>query len=559
MSDWQNGGPAAFDGGENSMENAMALIRSDRLDEAKAVCETLLEAGEDADVVYALAWIAFRKRDGDEAHRLFSRVVELKPDHARAHNNLGTLLMTGGDRLSAIRHFDAAVAAEPTLAEAHGNLGSARLAEGDGEGALAAFQRAMELEPDNPTALSNLATAKLRQGDMDGAIGDYEKAISVAPDLAEAHSNLANALRRQGRTEDARAAIDRGLDAVPDSPDLITNLGIIHYEAGEIDTAISDYDRVLAANPNHRRASFLRAFPLLAAGRFADGWAAYLNRPGVRSFAEDLHRTPLDKDLSAASIVLRSEGNLGADLQFLRFVPELVRRGAKVLIAPGPLAGKLAESIEGIDGIAGQMDGASALDLAPGDLPHLLGIATPADIPPPVKLAPDGARAEAMMTRLRAAGPAPHIGITWQRSGETGGGPVNENMPLEALGKAAGAAGGTVILLQPGAASDVPGRFEAGLGAAVVDFSDAMEDPADSLALLAGLDHYITVPDLGLHLRQAVGGTAEVLVPWPAGYMFAGGGAASPWFPGCRLHRCAAGPSWDAALDSLSAALKAEA
>ena len=340
---------------------------------------------------------------------------------------------------------------------------------------------------------------------------------------------------------------------------MITNLGIIHYETGEPDKAIAEYDRVIAAHPDHPRASFLRAFPLLALGRFQEGWAAYLHRPRVAPFADQLHRTPLDEDLSATTIVLRSEGSPGEDLHFLRFVPELARRGARVLISPGPLAVLLAQGMEEIQGIAGQEDASAAVNVALGDLPHVTNMSAPAQIPPPLRLAPRQGRADAIAMRLQAAGPAPHTGITWRRIGRTGSTPRPETMPLEALGQALGTAGGTVILLQHGTGSDAPARIEEGTGATVVDFSDVMADPADILALMAGLDHYVTVPDVGLHLRLAAGGTVEVLVPWPGGYLFTGSGDASPWFPDCRLHRAGPGHSWDTALESLARALEAGA
>ncbi len=560
MSDWQSGGPAGSNGGGSAMARALALIQTDHLDEAKVICDQLLEAdGNNVDALYALGWIALRKEEGEEALRLFGRVVERKSDHARAHNNLGTLLMTGGERAGAIRHFEAAVAAEPALTEAYGNLGSARLAEGQVDAARSAFERALELEPDDPSSLNNLASVKLRQGDLDGAVADYENVISKAPDFAEAHNNLANALRRDGRIIEALAALRRGLEANPDSANLITDLGLIHFDTGEFDKAIAEYDRVVAAHPNHRRAPFLRAFPLLALGRFEEGWTAYLGRPRVAPIADQLHRTLLDEDLSAATMVLRSEGSLAEDLQFLRFVPELARRGARVLISPGPQAAMLAQATDDIAGVAGQDDVSAALDVALGDLPHLLGMSEAQQIPPALKFEPEKSRVGAITARLQAAGPAPYIGVSWRQAGRAGTAQGPEAMPLEALGQALGVLGGTVILLQQGAASDAPARIEAGGGATVVDFSDLMTEPADTLALMAAIDHCITFPGRGLHLRLAAGCIAQVLVPWPTGYLFAGTAAASPWFPGCPLHRAGSGRSWDAALESLSAALGAEA
>ncbi|MEE8140107.1 MAG: hypothetical protein V3T66_04255, partial [Alphaproteobacteria bacterium] len=163
---------------------------------------------------------------------------------------------------------------------------------------------------------------------------------------------------------------------------------------------------------------------------------------------------------------------------------------------------------------------------------------------------PDGPGASAMAARLKAAGPPPFIGVTWQR-GERGG------LPLTDLGAALAAAGGTIIMLQPGVGSDAAGKLAEGSGLPVVDFSDVMEDAAGALTVVYGLDAYVTVPNIGLALRQATGGAAEVMVTWPPDYSLAGTGGSSPWFPRCRLHRAAPGADWQGALETLSHALAA--
>ena len=59
----------------------------------------------------------------------FAEAVRLRPDYARAHNSLGTLLYRQGRRDEAIAHFAEAVRLRPDFAEAHANL---RAAQGPG-------------------------------------------------------------------------------------------------------------------------------------------------------------------------------------------------------------------------------------------------------------------------------------------------------------------------------------------------------------------------------------------------------------------------------------------
>ncbi|HSR55700.1 MAG TPA: tetratricopeptide repeat protein, partial [Alphaproteobacteria bacterium] len=516
------------------------------------ICEKILaEDADHVDALYVLGWIAFGRKDLRTALDHFQRVIKLKPDHARAHNNIGTVLMTAGNAIAAGRHLEAAVAADPNFTEAYNNLGAVRLTQNEPNAARAAFEKAAALAPNDPGTLNNLGSVKLRLGDADGAIAEFKKALSARPDLAEAHNNLANAYRRKGLLEDAVASLGRGLEAAPDSPELLCNLGVIHYELGDYEAALGDYDRALAAHSDHRRSAYMRTFPLLALGRFGEGWAAYLNRPGVRKTESGLHRQPLAADLGQTTIVLRSEGEAYEDLEFLRFVPELARRGATVRIGAASNLTALALTMDGIDSVAPEGGADGVLDVALGDLPYLLGVNAPGDLPPPARFAADASHTQSTAARLNASGKGPFIGITWRRATRSGA----INVPIDRLAGALSGVQGTIVMLQQGAGSDVLGRIQAASSLPVVDFSDVLDDMLGSLSLFSLLDHYVCVPGTGLYLRQAVGREADILVPEPPDYRFAGSNPTSPWFPGCRLHRAARGADWAPALTSLSGAL----
>ncbi|MDH3241460.1 MAG: tetratricopeptide repeat protein [Alphaproteobacteria bacterium] len=557
MSDKSANGGAPASGQPAPMEQALAHLRAGRFDESREICETILASDPDnIDALYALGWVAFGRKDLKTALGCFQQVVKLNPRHARAHNNIGTVLMNFGDAAGAGRHLEAAVAADPNFTEAYNNLGAVRLAQNEPNAARTAFEKAAALAPNDPGTLNNLAAVKLRLGNVDEAIADFQKLVSLKPDFADAHNNLANALRRKGRIVEALAAIERGLEVSPKAPELLANMGVMQYETGDYVAALADYDRALEAAPSHRRAAFLRAFPLLALGRMGEGWAAYLNRPNVIKIEGRLHRTPFAADLGGTVIVLRSEGGANDDLEFLRFVPELVRRGAEVRIGAASAAAAVALTLDGVTGIAPEGPGGApgVLEVALGDLPYLLGIETTADLPPPAPFRPDESRTDAIAARLNASGRGPFTGVTWQRLARGGATAV----PLDGLAQALKGGGGTLIMLQRGAPSDMLGRLETGSGLPVADLSDMVDDMTGLLSLFTLLNRYVCIPGIGLSLRQAVGKPADIMVPAPVDYRFAGTGESSPWFPGCRLHRAALGPDWGPALGSLAAAPAAD-
>ena len=120
----------------------------------------------------------------------FHKALELKPDYANAHNNLGNALKDQGKLEDAVAAFHKALELKPDHAEAHSNLGSALKEQGKLDEAVAAFHKALELKPDHAEAHSNLGSAFKDQGKLEDAVACYRRALEFNPDRAEIHSNL---------------------------------------------------------------------------------------------------------------------------------------------------------------------------------------------------------------------------------------------------------------------------------------------------------------------------------------------------------------------------------
>ncbi|MDP3274193.1 MAG: tetratricopeptide repeat protein [Deltaproteobacteria bacterium] len=85
-------------------------------------------------------------RDVPGAIQSFSRAVELDPQFAEAHNNLGVYLLQAGNVSTAIEHLRAATALSPSWAKAHLNLGDALRALHTYDEATTELQRALQLD-----------------------------------------------------------------------------------------------------------------------------------------------------------------------------------------------------------------------------------------------------------------------------------------------------------------------------------------------------------------------------------------------------------------------------
>src|SRR4029079_16545211 len=104
--------------------------------------------------------------------------------------------------------------------------------------------------------------------------------------------NYGNVLATLHRPADAVACFERALAIKPDA-DGYANCGHALRQLGRIPDAIAAYDRAIALDPAQRDARFGRATALLTAGRYTEGWRAYLDRDNAWDIAPRYHRTPL--------------------------------------------------------------------------------------------------------------------------------------------------------------------------------------------------------------------------------------------------------------------------
>lgn len=124
--------------------------------------------------------------------------------------------------LGAIEAYRRAVELDPDLAAAHTNLGSLLAEIGDLDGARDAFDEALRADPNQPEAQANLAELALRAGEPELAISGFRQVLRDAPDYFEAHYGLARALLSVGGKSQAVAHLERFCAAVSREVDLET-------------------------------------------------------------------------------------------------------------------------------------------------------------------------------------------------------------------------------------------------------------------------------------------------------------------------------------------------
>jgi tetratricopeptide (TPR) repeat protein len=161
--------------------------------------ETLTENPKSWLAQNTVGLIFFSRGQWDEAVTQFQNVLQIYPNFADAHCNLGSALFQRGQPEEGVAQFQKALEINPNLLEAHSNLGSIFLQKGRLNEAIVQYQEALEINPSSCPTHYNLGNALWQEGQLEKAIMQFQETLRLNPDFAAAQDSLAKvqALVRQ--------------------------------------------------------------------------------------------------------------------------------------------------------------------------------------------------------------------------------------------------------------------------------------------------------------------------------------------------------------------------
>lgn len=207
-----------------------------------------------------MAWKALRRLP--EAVACYRRAVQLKPDWAAAHNHLGVALEEAGDDAAAAASWREALRCQPSLADAHNNLGVVLARRGEMDAAVESFRQAVAHQPLHVSAYLNLGLGLQNQGKLDEAAAQYEQALRVQNDCAAAYHSLGLVRTEQLRPQDAMACYRAAIRCKPDFAEAHYNLGKLLRESGDLEGGIASYQRAVELKPDDIGTAGALAFAL---------------------------------------------------------------------------------------------------------------------------------------------------------------------------------------------------------------------------------------------------------------------------------------------------------
>jgi tetratricopeptide (TPR) repeat protein len=513
---------------------------------------------------------AFGRGDPQQALECFANILELDPRNVAALNNRGLVL-------GHLRQIDAA---------------------------LRCFRQVLEIDPDNLIALVNGGIALAHLGHSAVAVDWYARAIAIEPRHVEAWMCRGQALKLLNRRAEAVECFNAVLQIEPRNIDAYFNLGRLfeslqrHMEAqmcfGEAlnylhryPEALAHFDRLVAARaldppilvgrsvalagldrnaealecleqalriePDLPFAVNNRSCLLLAQGHLQEGFQGLEVRWQIAPFKDQKLDTSAPLWLGGSSpsgntILVHHEQGLGDTLQFIRYVPLLARRGARVVLR---LPAALLEIMRTLEGVAQIVS--NAAPLPPHDLhcpvmslPLAFGTTVqtiPAGIPylraDPVRTAQWSARLGA---KLR-----PRVGLVWAGRHRP---PINyaRDVPLAALQPLLELDADFISLQREVAPAD---SIALASMPRIARHGECLSDFADTAALVANLDLVIAVDTAVVHLAGALGRPVWVMNRYAPCWRWLRGRSDSPWYPTARLFKQTSFGNWAGVVEQI--------
>ena len=449
----------------------------------------------------------------DEARHWFEQTLRTTPDNAEALDGMGLIALRAGENDLASDLFGLAVRLDDGFVVARSHLGTAHYRAGRSDVALGHFLEVLRHDVRDPDHWANAGNALRASGEPAAALEAYDSALSLAPNDAKLLLNRGNALVDLKRFDEAEAVFTQAVSIDPALDDAKFNLGLLALRRGDLlrGWTLHEHRRSHEAKQRSSR-------PLLNISVW-DG------------------REPLD----GRRIVLFAEQGLGDTIQFLRFVPQILARGAHVDLWVAPTLVRL---------VAASFPACRVYSEVPPDLVAdfccpLMSLAE--------RLSIGGAGLPGVKFPYLHAGDLPRrsdesrlrAGLMWRGSDNPR--LQNRSLPLATLEPLRSNEADYFCLDKSIHVDDLE------LATAWnIQLPEPNGDLADTAALIATLDLVVTVDTSIAHLAGALGVPTWVLLPYNADWRWLEGRSDSPWYPSMKLFRQPAAGDWSALVASIA-------
>lgn len=461
----------------------------------------------------------FRRRPGDERGASLSRLADALTSFA------------SGDRATPFRSDPAPAAS--TLAEDEVSLRPSRMLAQAGIAASRSRDdyRAALLLGDaiaagatEPELRETLAAVLLRIGERDRAGRLLAALVAEAP-TADRLVELSEVDRLANRLEEALAHAERAVEMRPDLAAPHRAAGKALVALGRAGDALAAYGRALALAPADPELLMDEAEALLIVGDYRNGFA----RAEIRWQAAELlpRRFSVPRwtgeDVAGRTLLVHGERDLGLDIAFARFLPQLAARGPRLVVEVRPALTDLFRRLDLGEDVTVVEQGRRLppydLEVPLRSVPNVLGIDRDG-LPPPARFRPDPLRVEAWRRQFAGGDGRPVVGVYWRNA---------EDAAL--LAPLVDVSGVRLFALDRRAGRASLAALPKGL--ALEPLGDRLGGFVEMAAAMTALDAVVAPVSATVHLAASLGRPTIVVAPSATDWLWVGEGR-TPWYPDAR-------------------------
>jgi hypothetical protein len=380
------------------------------------------------------------------------------------------------------------------------------------------------------------------------ALQMFRRALSIMPDTPNIWMHYGACLHDTHQYEDARQAFHRVRKDLPDDPMPIANIAATYVQEGKCNDTIKWADMALALDPEHRIARQAKAFGCLGLGRWADGWehaqVMYGESLTIRVYNPPEREEPQWDGTKGLTVVVQADQGLGDMIMFSQCLPEMVKDCKQVIVETNPrLAGMFRRNFPQIivydtlkqDEISWPLDH----DIDAHIHISLLGKfyrRESGDFHRRPYLEADPVK-RAVWREWLSQFPRPWVGLAW-RGGIPQTNTTARSMQLADLAPVIRPGGTAISLAYQDVGLEIARWNIDNHEQVVVPPIDNKGDYDETIALIAELDHVVTVTTTVAHVCGALGKKAYVLVNSIPLWRYVYGGDHMLWYPdSLRLYR----------------------
>jgi len=236
-------------------EQVEALIEQHRLQEARtAVLEAITINPASVEGYNLLGIVEGDLQDYSNSIAAFQKALELKPNSARTHINLGNVYVTQRQPELAEKEFRSALRIEPANRDGNYDLGVLLLDKRSPALAIPYFQR---VHPENPETGLNLVRAYLLARRTSEALVETLKLSAENQSNVQLHFSLGILLASQKQYKAAESELEKAAALQPGTFEILYNLGLASLRGGDNANAGLALNRALKLKPESAETIYL--------------------------------------------------------------------------------------------------------------------------------------------------------------------------------------------------------------------------------------------------------------------------------------------------------------